>query len=374
VEQSNLKILYSCLSRSWGGMEMRTISGIEHLQNRKISVELLCFPESPIYNEAIKKGIKTYTAKSTGYFHPIQIAKTARLIKAEEYNLIHTQASQDLWLLVPALKFLRSTIPLILTKRVGSFIVKKDFLHRKLYERVDKVIAISEVIKRNLMETTSLAEDKIVMLHNGVNLNRFDTGKADRDKVRAEFSLTENDIVVGMLARFSPGKGHEEFLFAAKELKHKYENLKFLIVGEPSRGENKYAEQVKKLSSEYELGDVVIFTGFRRDTPDILSAMDIFAFPSHAEAFGQSLVEAMAMSKPSVCSNSDGVLDIAVDGVTSYLFESRNEIDFTKKLDKMISETDNLPLFGEAARKRVVEKFEIEKQTDKLVSIYKQML
>jgi len=128
-----------------------------------------------------------------------------------------------------------------------------------------------------------------------------------------------------MMARFSPGKGHEEFLFAAKELNKNFTNLKFLIVGEPSRGENDYAEAIKKLASDYKLSNL-IFTGFRSDTPEVLSAMDIFVFPSHAEAFGIALAEAMSMGKPSVCSNAEGVLDIAVDGVTSLFFEIKMQM------------------------------------------------
>ena len=60
-------------------------------------------------------------------------------------------------------------------------------------------------------------------------------------------------------------------------------------------------------------------------------ALDIFVFPSHAESFGIALAEAMAVGKPSVCSNAEGVLDIAVDGETSLLFENKNAEDLTKK-------------------------------------------
>ncbi|MFC2135501.1 glycosyltransferase family 4 protein [Bacteroidota bacterium] len=368
------KILYSCLSRSWGGMEMRTISGIEQLHKRNIETELLCYPGSRIYDEADKRNFRIHTSKAPGYIHPVEILKTAKLIKQNEFKLIHTQASHDLWLLVPALNLIKSDIPLILTKRVGSFIVKKDGLHKKLYDRVNSTIAISEVIKKNLEETTPLNEDRIVLLHNGVDLEKFNPINADREKLRSEFNIKNNEIVIGMLGRFSWGKGHEEFLFAAKELIREYDNIKFLIVGEPSVGEIEYGEKIKKMSKDYELNESVIFTGFRSDTPDVLAAMDIFAFPSHSEAFGQSLVEAMAMGKPSVCSNSDGILDIAVEGETSFLFERRNAEDFRNKLKKMIDAPTEREKFGKASIQRVKEHFELEKQTDKLIHLYHELL
>ncbi len=163
----------------------------------------------------------------------------------------------------------------------------------------------------------------------------------------------------------------KSFLWAAKELNKEYKNLRYLIVGEPSRGEVEYAEKIKQLAKDYELENL-IFTGFRGDTPEVLAAMDIFAFPSHSEAFGIALVEAMAMKKPSVCSNADGVLDIAVDGETSYLFENKNAVDLKVKLKMLIESKETRISFGENARKRVIENFDIENITDKVLKIYQE--
>jgi len=157
--------------------------------------------------------------------HPVTVLKIASLIKRNSYNLVHTQASKDLWLLVPALNIASAKIPLFLTKQMGSFIVKKDFLHRFLYQRVTKAFAISTVIKNCLIETTPLSADKIEMLYNAVDVKKFDPTKADRNKARKKFNVNNDEIVIGMIARFSPGKGHEEFLQSAKILSSKFNNL-----------------------------------------------------------------------------------------------------------------------------------------------------
>ncbi len=350
---------------------MFTLTAIKKLLNREIHTELLCYPESRIHIEANSLGIMIHTAKAYSYFHPVESIRVANLIRKNKYDLVHTQASKDLWILVPALNIIFSNIPLILTKQVGSFIVKKDLFHKKLYDRVSIALAISNVIKKNLIDTTPLSEDKIRLLHNGVDTTVFDPAKADGEKVRKEYQIAAEDLVIGMLARFSWGKGHEEFLIAAKELCSEYNNLKFMIVGEPSRGEDDYAEKIKSMVEEFGLSGKVIFTGFRKDTPNVLAAMDIFAFPSHSEAFGIALTEAMAMGKPSVCSNSDGVLDIAVDGVTSYLFEKQNGKDLAEKLELLIQSPVKRKEFGTEARKRITENFEIDILTDKVISIYR---
>jgi glycosyltransferase involved in cell wall biosynthesis len=128
---------------------------------------------------------------------------------------------------------------------------------------------------------------------------------------------------------------------------------------------------VKQLAAEYRLQNV-IFTGYRGDIPDVLAVMDIFIFPSHAEALGNALVEAMAMKLPSVCSKSDGVLDIVVDGETSLFFENKNYSDLKDKLSLLIKSDELRCKFGENARKRVLEKLDLEKVTDKVLQIYQE--
>lgn len=368
-----MKVLYSCLSKSWGGMEMITLTFIKELLKRNISVELLCLKESRIHIEACTSGIITHPVKASGYIHPFTIMRVAYLIRKGKYNLIHTQASKDLWILVPALKLVKLPIPLFLTKQVGSLIVKKDLLHKYLYNRVTRAFAISRVIKKNLVDTTPLTENKIELVFNGIDTDKFNPEKADKRKVRKEFSVTDDELLIGMLARFSPGKGHEEFLTAAKTLTEKFNNLKFIIVGEASRGEDEYANSIKKLSEELKLSNI-IFSGFRSDTVDVLSAMDIFVFPSHAEAFGIALAEAHSMALPSVCSNSDGVLDIAVDGQTALLFETKNSYDLAAKLERLITDPQLRKQLGTNARKRAVELFDLNVIMNKTIELYKKSL
>jgi len=368
-----MKILYSCLSKSWGGMEMVTINSIKQLLDRHISVELICTVESRIHIESNNIGMIIYPIKAPGYFHPMITIKVVSIIKNGKYDLIHTHASKDLWLLVPALKLIKSKTPLVLTKHVGSFIKKTDKMHNWLYSRVNYAIAISKVIKDNLLETTALNENKIVLHYNGVDPEKFDPNNVDLLKVRKELNIKEDELLLGMVARFSAGKGHENFLLVAKELSVKYNNLKFMIVGEASKGEDAYAEEIKELANVYELNNI-IFAGFRNDMPEVLSAMDIFIFPSHAEAFGVALVEAMAMAKPSVSTSSDGILDITVDNETGYLFKKDDPADLINKLKLLINSLEKRRILGKTARKRVLEHFDSQKLMDGLVELYKKFI
>ncbi len=367
-----MKILYSCLSKSWGGMEMVTLTGIKQLLKYNIQVELLCADESRLQIEANNLGIIIHPLKSIKTLNPFSILKTTSILRSGNYDLIHSHASKDLWFVVPTLKILKNKIPLVFTKHVGSFIIKKDALHNWLYNRVTKAIAISSIIKKNLLDTTSLSQDKIKIVFNGVDLHKFDREKADRKKLRSELNISDDIILIGMAARFSPGKGHEEFLSSANELNNKYLNLYFVIVGEASHGEDEYSNKIKQLAKDYNLNNLA-FLGYRSDMPDVLAAMDIFVFPSHAEAFGLALIEAMAMAKPSVSAGSDGVLDITIDNETGLFFKPKNANDLTERLALLISDQDKRKILGDNAVKRVKDNFDLELVTQQTIKLYKEL-
>jgi len=369
-----MKVLYTCLSLSWGGMEMYTITSARQLINKNISVDLLCYPESKIFYEAKRLGVPVISCHAKGYFNPFETIKLSRKIRSGNYNLVHTHASKDLWYLVPALKFANSQIPLFLTKHVGSFVSKKDFLHKLLYKRVTTAFAISTIIKNNLLETTPLVLEKIKILYDGVDTEIFSPQNANGERVREEFGIDNNKIVIGMMARFTWGKGHEEFLYAAKDLIKKHANLIFLLVGEASRGEKDYFNKIKNLVKEFKLEKHVIFTGFRKDTVDVIDAMDIFAFPSHSEAFGIALVEAMSMAKPSVSSNANGILDIVNDGRTGLLFQNKNGDDLAMKLEVLINSPEKRNELGENARARAIKHFDIKILINQTIKIYQRYI
>lgn len=364
-----MKILYSCLSKSWGGMEMLTVTSIKKLLKKNIEVTLLCSSESRIHTEANSIGIIIHPFSSGNLELPLNILKLSGILRSSNFDVVHTHASNDLWLLVPSLKLSRKNIPLFLTKHVGSYIIKKDILHKIIYRRVTKALAISKVIKKNLLETCPLDESKVTLLHNGIDVDYYSPDEEMKVIGRKKWGIKEGEILIGMMGRFSPGKGHEEFLQAAHQLNKNNNNVKYIVIGEASRGEDKYAEGIKNLAKKYNLKNM-IFTGYLHDVRETLAAMDVFVFPSHAEAFGLALAEAMAMGLPTVCSNSDGVLDIAVNGDTSFLFENKNSKDLTKKIEVLINSADTRNLFGKKGRERIVNNFNLETQTDKVIKIY----
>ena len=344
---------------------MRVLKTSTWLQNNGHEVTLVCFPDSSLSRQAKEAGIHTAVFPFKNGIHLNLIMRLRRFIKENNFDIIHSQFSRDLRFIIPAVEGFKKKIPVVLTKRLGSYINKKDLFHKYLYSRVDLITAISKVIKENVIETCPVDPQKVEVLYNGVNIETFVKAADKRNAIRHELNAGSN-IILGMFGRLSPGKGHEEFLHAAKEIVSQNKNVGFWIVGSPSFEEENYAEKIYSLAGELGLKDYVTFTGFREDVPELMNAIDILVVPSHAEAFGNVAIEGMAAARPVAASNTDGLLDIVIDGKTGLQFPPKNHPALAQTLIKLINNEELRNLFGFAGFKRAEEIFNEEKQYKKL--------
>jgi glycosyltransferase involved in cell wall biosynthesis len=366
----SLSVLQTCYSPSWGGLELQALELSLRLQGRGHEVTLSCPPGSRLAREAEASGLRTFLLPVRGYVHPLLINKLSREMR--RVRLIHCQHSRDVATVVPAMLLSGSRRPVLLSKRVGSFIDKKDLFHRVTYRYVDRVLAISEVIHRNILATLPVPAARVLTLHDAIDTRRF--SPRDGEQVRREFGYDSRTLLVGFVGRFSPGKGHEELLRAAALLRDRHPAVRYLIIGEASHGEEAYADGIHALARQLGIEGIMRFAGFRKDIPEVMAAFDLFAFPSHAESFGIVLIEAMAMERPVVSTNCDGVLDIMVDGETGLMVPPRNAQAFAEALSQLLEDPSLRTRMGNAARRRVLALFDQEKQLDRLEEIYRSVL
>jgi glycosyltransferase involved in cell wall biosynthesis len=367
-----MNILVTCLSKSWGGMEMFVLSSVSLLLGDGNCVSVVCLKDSPIYGELKNKNIP-YILLDSSAISVSNIIKFASFLKADKYDLIHTHFSKDLWLIMPALWLLHSSIPVVMTKHLGSAITKKDFLHKALYNRLNHAIAISNVIKQNLIDTTSLSEEKVSLIYNYINAKAFKKDIEIAGALRKEFAIDQNVFVLGMVARITPGKGHEDVIESVKILNEKNVKVKVIVVGASEEGEKHYEESLKNKIKEYGLEEYFIFTGFRNDVANILSMFDVFLFPSHAEAFGLSLLEAMACGLPSIVCFSDGVKDIAIKGETSLTFERDDSVTLAENILNLLNDEKLRKKLSENSIQRA-KYFSAESFQQKIDLLYKSLI
>ena len=369
----SLKILKICSSRAWGGLELHMTNLCEELRDRGHEVIPACYPGSRIDQRLRGLGFEPIPLRIRSYLHPLQIYKLAKTIRKSGIDLIHSDYSKDLWTIIPAMK-LSADRPVVLIKHIGTQKPKRDWFHRWIYRNVSHVIAISTVIKDNIIATHPIDQSRVSVLHNGVSLEKFNQQNVDRAAVRVEFKIAPDEVVIGIVGRLQVAKGYLEFLKMAAAISPEFPNTKFMIVGEATHGRQAEADMILNQIDELGLREKVIYTGYRDDVPSLLAAMDMFVFPSRAEAFGLVLIEAMAMQLPVVACRSDGVLDIVLDHETGLLFTPKNVDELIGAVSDLLQHPQKRLSFGKAGLARVKKFFSENQILDELENLYRRLL
>jgi glycosyltransferase involved in cell wall biosynthesis len=366
-----LKILISCGSYSWGGLEMISLETAQKLREAGNNIIIICSAGSRLSNESRRSGFETIEVFSKDIKIFSSILKLKKYLKISNADVIHTNHSHDLWTITPALRFSRSAAKLFLTKHMASGVKKTDIFHRYLYKRVNGIFAISNFIKESVLKTCPVPYEKVRLLPVGIDMKKFSRDNYSKEEIKAEIQIPSGKLIIGMMGRMTPGKGHEEFLEAAKIINEKYqEKVFFLVVGSASFGEDGYEDKIIDYSRELNIENI-LFTGYTDNSPKLLAVMDILAFPSHDESFGRVLLEAMALEIPAAASGNAGVLDIAVDNETGILFEPKNSALLAKALMRLIESEELRTKMGKASKKRAEEVFSFGIMTKKLMEFYK---
>lgn len=366
----NLELLYVMSAISWGGLEMHILEIVNGLIKRGHNITVACSSKGKLF-QGLTKTFNGETIKIVNLSDDFlkNLKTLSKTLKQRNFDIIHVFRSGDLKFVVLALILSGINSVVILDPQIGVGVRKKDLLHKMLYSKIDAVIAISRDVMNGFLRNLPVDVERIKLIHPGIDVERFKFREESRRKIREEFGLGD-EIVIGIVSRFSPGKGHEELFKAFKILMGEFNNIKLLIVGGSTVGEVDYFRNLQKFADELGIGDRAIWTGFRKDVEDILSALDIFVAPSHAEAFGFSLVEAMATKVPVVATRSAGFLDIVSDGVNGLFFEKGNYEELAEKIKLLIKDRDLAKQLGKKARETVCEKFSFERYLNEIEALY----
>ena len=368
------RIVTVCGSRSWGGMEMIAVKTAERLRKRGHGVVFMAVAESPIHRALKAADVPFHPFSGDRYAALGGWLEMVRWIRNHPVDLVHTHYSKDLWTIVPALAWTRQAVPVILTKHIGTRKPKRDPLHRCMYRRVGAVVAISKLIEENVRRTHPVDPGRIICIPNGVDLERFRTGRKDRSLVRTGLGIPADAFVIGMSGRLNWWKGYREYFQMAERVLQLKSDVWFLAVGGSTIGEEDEAEDVLRMGKSIGSDGRVVITGFRSDMPDLYQAMDLFVYPAYAEAFGMVLIEAMASGLPVISTDCDGVPEIVVHGRTGDLVPPRNADLLTEAVLALLEDRSKLLRYGAAGKQRVLELFDLEKNVDRIEVLYKNLV
>jgi len=324
--------------------------------------------ESPVLVHRLAGGLLVFREHDIA-IDPRMIASFKNLLDRSRFDIVHGQ-SEGSYLVYEALAAARHRgITTVLTRHSvlrNKPAIARPFLislTKLLARRADGLIAVS----RSCAEESAGFPGPIRVIPNGVDTTEFRVLPSERQRLRTELGFSDVDVVLGFIGRLHTTKGIPLLLDVFDQLHREDPRLKLLLAG-PGPLRAAIEGRARASSGAVELLEP---RPFDKVAP-LLNALDVFAFPSRGEAFGISLLEAMACGLPSVAFGRWGVKELVNHGETGLLAD--NPADFSEKLRWLVSDGTLRERLGQAARRSVEERFSWPRVASETVQFYRELV
>lgn len=207
--------------------------------------------------------------------------------------------------------------------------------------------------------------DKIFVIPNGVDIDRFHVDASVGRRVRKELGLSDDAIVVGTVARLTWEKALDVLIEAVSVLVKTNPKLRCVIVGD-----GYLREELEQRVETLGLQGKVMFTGTRTDVPEMLAAFDIFALSSKSEGLPVSILEAMSAGKPIVSTNVGGIPEAITDRKDALIVEPGNPQALADAISELVANPQLAADLASRASERVAEEYSITATVRKLQDLY----
>jgi glycosyltransferase involved in cell wall biosynthesis len=303
-----------------------------------------------------------------------------RLLRRERFDIIHTHTPKGG--LIGQYAALLAGVPLRMHTIHGLYFpgfmkpeqrwmyvwlerITLAFSHYNFSQNPEDIpVAVAEKISR---------PERLEQIGNGIPLGRFEPASITaetRRAIRQQLGYTDEHLVIGMVGRLVAEKGYYDAFEAAKIIKQRVPQARFLFVG---RFEPKFDAIKPEDLERYGIADIAQFLGHRDDVEKLYAAMDIFMLPSHREGFPRSVMEAAAMAKPSVVTQIRGCRQTVDDGVTGLMVPLRDPPALAAALERLLRSPDERARMGAAARAKAVREFDETKIIDSIIAAYRRL-
>jgi glycosyltransferase involved in cell wall biosynthesis len=268
-------------------------------------------------------------------------------------------------------------VPLVLgTFHVNSAIdvnrLRSGPTHRALEwiscHSLHRAIAVCEATRRDWIERTGLAADRIVTIYNGIDPDKFRPGRS-RVAARARLGLPVEAIVLGGLGRLDPIKGFADLIDALACLRSEFPQALVALGGTgPAHADLAARAELAGVS------DRVALLGFQSDVNVLLDACDVFVVSSLSEALPFALLEAMAHELPCVGTTVGGIPEVIVAGQTGLLCPPRDSEALAAAIRPLLASAELRRRMGVAGRERVIRHFHEADMVSKTIQVYRELL
>ncbi|HEY3377355.1 MAG TPA: glycosyltransferase family 4 protein, partial [Armatimonadota bacterium] len=315
----------------------------KQLQAQGDEVLVFCPAGRPFAAHLLDRGITPISWKTSGKLNPRTLLGLINIIKTQHIDIVHTHLTTGTFLGSVAAKFVN--IPSVATVH--------GFYGAYWYRYPDRVIAVSEAVKRHLI-TSGVEEEKIRVVHNGVEIERYHPLPTSEAKQACGF---DQGLRIGMFARFSPEKGFDIALEAWASLRQDFPGAKLMLVGD-----GKCRRDILNLIARLQLQDSVELTGFVSDPRALISACNVVLTPSLQEGLGLAALEAMALERPVIASDAGGLPEAVIGGETGLVVPRGDARALAAALRTLLTSPAQVEEFGKAGRRRVSERFDASRQ------------
>ena len=364
-----MKVLHLINSLSVGGAELHLLTLACQLKGLGVDTVVACLGERAEGNRSLqpnfeRAGIRVVTLGAESKWDWRFLGKVPALLKRESPDVLHTH--------LPRADFaaLLGRLPYKSTPWVSSVHGHSNaWFGRRLlpifnlvWRQPDKLIAISREIKTWLVDQRRIPPDKIVVVHYGIEYERFSTKSAP------PFGNSSNRPypVIGSIGRLDPVKSHSTLIKAMPLILGEAPRARLLIAGPDPHG---YSTVLRSLISRLDLKEKVELVGVQTDIPAFLQSLDMFAFASRSEGFGQVIIEAMAAGRPVVASDIPPMNEIVIHDETGILIKPSPQ-SFADAFLDLLKNHSKAPQMGESGKQRVQEHFSAQKMTEQTMAIY----
>jgi L-malate glycosyltransferase len=352
-----MNILFFDATRQWTGGAYRGLLFSSELKRRGHGVVVGCLPGSDMSQRLASAGIPFFTIEPKSDINLFVVPEIVRMIRKHNIDILDIHSPKFYWIGLMAARLTGK--PVMITRNV-PFRKKgiKKRINSLLYGKfVDRVVSVSDKVKREMIEDYDLPGDQVEVIFDGLDLSKFEA--QDSRKERA----FDAPVKVGNVSRLVYGKGLECLLDAVPEIVRAIPNATFFIAGE-----GQIEGELKERASKLGIADKVAFTGFRNDIPQFLAEMDITVLPSPDEGMSMFALESMASAVPIVVTSGTGLVDIIANMENGVIVQKDDPKALAEGVIALLK--SDYRAIGQKARALVREKF----NTPHVIDQYEQLI
>ena len=354
-DRGPLKTLFLLTTMPVGGAETLLVNLVRRLDKDRFAPEIACLKDLDELGEVMSREMKTTSNYLSGKLDLRVLPRLAGYLRKENMDAIVTVGAGD------KMFWGRIAAKIAGTPVVACAIHSTGWpdgigrLNRTLTPITDAFIGCAEEHGRYLRNEEGFPAEKVHVIPNGVDVDRFQQDTIAGNAIREELQIPVDAPVCGIVAALRPEKNHDMFLNGAAKILTSLPDARFLIVGDgPER------QRLEELATSLNITDSVHFLGTRQDIPAVLAATNVMLLTSKMEANPVSILEALATEVPVVATRVGSVPTTVIDDETGFLVPPGDADALAEQVSKLLKDPQLASELGKNGREMVKARYSVD--------------